>query len=268
MTGDQPMTIPAYFEDHGAGFPIVFVHAFPLNSCMWTEQVSELSKQFRIITFDLPGMGKGGALLDDLTMETCADRIAELLDHLAIPQCIIVGCSMGGYISMTFLRNYPERVKAIVLSNTRASADTPDARANRRTQAAEIRTIGMDSLIEGMLPKLLSEESIRKNTSLLKRVRIMMEEATPEGAAQLMYAMANREDSTALLVSTVIPVCVIVGQKDVLTPVPEANNIGILAHDAEIHVVMGAGHLTNMEAPDEFNRIIVKFTRRVTTQKK
>jgi len=268
MTGDQPMAIPAYFEDRGVGFPIVFVHAFPLNSCMWTEQVSELWKQFRIITFDLPGMGKGGASVDGLTMEGCADMIAELLTHLAIPQCILVGCSMGGYISMAFLRHYPERVKAMVLSNTRAGGDTPDGRASRRTQAEEVRTSGMENLIEGMVPKLLSEESIRNNPSLLKRVRAMMEDATPEGTAQLLSAMANREDSTALLVATAIPVCVIVGQKDVLTPVPEAKNIGILARDAEIHVVKGAGHLTNMEAPGEFNRIIVEFVRRVTTRKK
>ncbi|MDH4098590.1 MAG: alpha/beta fold hydrolase, partial [Nitrospira sp.] len=114
------------YGDRGTGLPIVFLHAFPLNRTMWAAQEESLSSQFRVIAVDLRGHGESDAPLWSYSLDQAADDVCGLLDHLAIRQAVFVGLSMGGYILFAFYRKHADRVKGLVLADTRAQADSPE----------------------------------------------------------------------------------------------------------------------------------------------
>lgn len=255
--------LPARILDSGTGTPVLFVHAFPFNADMWGPQFEELTGAMRCIAFDLPGVAEGGPARDDLDMTLAADMCVAVLDHLGIDRAVIAGCSMGGYIAMAALARHAARFSAAVFMDTRAGADSDEGRRNRTLQREEVLAYGTAGLIDGMLPKLLAEASVARQPELAVRVRAMMEAATPAGVAAMLVAMRDRADSSDMLRALELPVCVIVGEHDLLTPVAEAETIARLAGRSELHVVASAGHLANLEAPDACNAIIREFVARV-----
>ncbi len=254
---------PHRILDSGSGTPVLFVHAFPFNADMWRPQFDALSSHMRCIAFDLPGVAEGGPAHADLSMDHAAGICLRVLDHLGIERAVIAGCSMGGYIAMAALARHAERFSAAVFMDTRAGADSEEGKRNRTLQREDVLAHGTASLIDGMLPKLLAEASTVRDPQLPGRVRAMMESATPEGVASMLVAMRDRVDSSPMLSTLDIPVCVIVGEHDVLTPVAEAETIARLAGRSALHVVASAGHLANLEAPDACNAIIREFVARV-----
>jgi len=252
-----------FVSSRGHGPAIVLVHAFPFNSEMWKHQVESLAGTMYVITYDLPGFGNNSARPVFTDMEQCADQLIGILDEEQISSCILAGCSMGGYIAMAVLRKFPERLRGLILANTRAGADSEEARQNRLRQSHEVRGNGMNPLIEEMLPKLISENSRTPKAGLEQEVRSMMESSSPEGTIGMLNAMSSRVDSSDTLSSARIPACVIVGQNDVLTPPQEARILSDLLPDSELHIVSGSGHLTNMENPEVFNSIVANFCTRI-----
>jgi pimeloyl-ACP methyl ester carboxylesterase len=247
-----------HYNDSGSGTPLVLVHAFPFNGEMWELQQSALARYCRVVTIDLPGFGRDGGPACT-SMEQCADAVADLLDRLKIDTCVLGGCSMGGYIVMSFLQRHADRLRGILLSDTRAGADTEEGRASRLTQAAGIRASGLSEFIEGMLPKLLGATAKDADPTLEPRVRAMMARATPEGTARMLEAMAARRDSHSLLAALAIPACIIVGEHDILTPPVEARAMAEAISDSELHVLSGAAHLPNLETPEAFNSTVERF---------
>ena len=155
----QTQGIRLAYDDTGSGLPIVFLHAFPLNRSMWAPQVSALSAQFRTIAIDLRGHGESDAPLWSFSLDQYADDVAALLDHLDIPQAVLVGLSMGGYVSLAFSRAYGKRLLGLVLADTRAQADSPDGRTGRFHLAQTAYTQGTEAVANTMLPKLLGATS-------------------------------------------------------------------------------------------------------------
>jgi pimeloyl-ACP methyl ester carboxylesterase len=255
------MRDPEYIVDAGEGLPLVLIHAFPLNADMWEPQRAGLSGEFRIVAYDLPGFARGGAAEVAPSMDGCADAFAAMLDRLGIDRCVVGGCSMGGYIAMAVARRHPQRLAGLVLADTRAGADTPEGRDGRLAQAAAVRATGPSVVIDAMLPKLLSAESRVSQPDLEAKVRSIMEQASTEGIAGMLEAMAARPASDDMLAALHLPACIIVGEHDALTPPKEAEQMARLMPGAELHVLAGAGHLANLEAPDEFNDAVSGFLR-------
>ncbi len=187
------------FNDQGSGFPLVFLHAFPLNRGMWTEQENALSSQFRVMTIDLRGHGESDAPLWHYTLDQAADDVCGLLDHLSIKQAVFVGLSMGGYILFAFYRKYAERVKGMVLADTRAQADTEDGKRARFEMAQIAYKRGSSAIADIMIPKLLSPGTIQTRPELVQRVRGMIEGNQVSGIAGDLMAMAQRPDSVPFL---------------------------------------------------------------------
>lgn len=187
------------FNDQGSGFPLVFLHAFPLNRSMWTEQENALSSQFRVMTIDLRGHGESDAPLWHYTLDQAADDVCGLLDHLSIKQAVFVGLSMGGYILFAFYRKYAERVKGMVLADTRAQADTEDGKRARFEMAQIAYKRGSSAIADIMIPKLLSPGTIQTRPELVQRVRGMIEGNQVSGIAGDLMAMAQRPDSVPFL---------------------------------------------------------------------
>lgn len=251
--------IPAFFTDDGSGAPLLLIHAFPLNAAIWQPQRRDLARRWRVISFTLPGFGRGGPFIPGSGIDDCADMAAELLDELRIERATVAGCSMGGYITLAMYRRHPERVAAMVLANTRAGADTPEAAANRAAQAAAVRGGGLEGFLAGMREKLLGPSTRANAPEVLRLLDDMLATATVEGTAGMLEAMARREDSSALLAGAALPVCLIAGAEDTLIPPSEAEAMQRLLPSAELHVLPNSGHLSCLERPELFNSIVDGF---------
>lgn len=251
--------IPAFFTDDGSGAPLLLIHAFPLNAAIWQPQRRDLTRRWRVISFTLPGFGRGGPFTPGSGIDDCADMAAELLDELRIERATVAGCSMGGYITLAMYRRHRERVAGMILANTRAGADSPEAAANRAAQAAAVRGGGLEGFLACMREKLLGPSTRANAPEVLRLLDDMLATATVEGTAGMLEAMARREDSGALLAASAVPVCLIAGAEDTLIPPAEAEAMQQLLPSAELHVLPSSGHLSCLERPELFNNIVDNF---------
>lgn len=247
------------YSDQGTGLPIVFLHAFPLNRTMWATQEHGLASQFRIITIDLRGHGESDAPLWRYTLDQSADDVRALLDHLAIQQALFVGLSMGGYILFAFYRKYADRLKGLILADTRAQADKEEEKAGRFQMAQIAHKQGAAAIADLMIPKLLSPATIQTKPDLVRQVRAMIEGNQISGIAGDLMAMAERPDSVLLLTQITCPTQIIVGQLDQGTPVSDAKLMAEHIPGSRLAVIPNAAHLANLEQPQAFTQIVAAF---------
>jgi 3-oxoadipate enol-lactonase len=247
------------YEVSGAGPVVLLLHAFPLGLFMWEPQKEALAATHRVVRFDARGFGGSPAGDGPLTMETIADDGAALLDHLGIDKAIVAGCSMGGYAALAFVRRHPRRLAGLVLQDTRAGADTPEAKASRATLAAKVLAEGASAAVEAFLPKLLGETAHRDRPDLAARLRERILATSPRGIANALHGLAARADSRQTLPTVAVPTLVVVGAEDVLTPPSEAEALAAAIPGARLEVIPGAGHLANLENPGAVNAALRAF---------
>jgi pimeloyl-ACP methyl ester carboxylesterase len=247
------------YSDTGAGLPIVFLHAFPLNRTMWRAQEETLSPKFRIITIDLRGHGESDAPPGHHTLDQAAEDVRALLDHLAIQQTVLVGLSMGGYILFAFYRKYADRVKGLVLADTRAQADTVEGKEGRFQMAHLALQKGSSAIADIMIPKLLSSATIKTKPEIVQTVRAMIQDNQVSGIAADLMAMAERPESLSLLSQITCPTQVIVGELDHATPPSDAKLMAEQIPSARLAIIPNAAHLANFEQPEAFNQIVAAF---------
>ena len=252
------------FNDRGTGLPIVFLHAFPLNRTMWAKQEDALSSQFRVITIDLRGHGESDAPLWHYSLDQAADDVHGLLDYLSIRQAVFVGLSMGGYILFAFHRKFADRVKGMVLADTRAQADTDEGKQVRFEMAQIAYKQGARAIADMMIPKLLSPATIQTRPELVQHVRTMIEGNQVSGIAGDLMAMAERPDSIPLLRRITCPAQIIVGELDLPTPPSDATLMAHRIPNAHLAIIPGAAHLSNLERPDLFNETVRSFVANIT----
>ena len=246
-------------EVRGDGPAVLFVHGYPFDHTMWTHQLAALEGWCRIAP-DLRGMGQSDAPDLGYSMETYAADLAELLDLLGAREVVLVGLSMGGYVAFEFLRRWRERVRGLVLIDTRAEADTPEARMSRDAAAATARDQGAAAIAEAMLPKVLGGSTLAGAPAVAEGVRAMMAAAPVAGIVGALGAMRDRPDSTPLLGELAgLPVLVIVGEEDQLTPPSQASAMAEAIPGASLVVIRSAGHLPPVERPAETTDAILAF---------
>lgn len=247
------------YNDRGSGLPIIFLHAFPLNRTMWAEQENQFSSQFRVVTIDLRGHGESDAPLWRYTLDQAADDVIGLLDHLSIRQAVFVGLSMGGYILFALYRKYSDRVKGLVLADTRAQVDTAEGKEARFQMAQTAYQKGPSAIADIMIPKLLSPATVQTNPGLVRHVRTMIEGNQISGIAGDLMAMAERPDSITLLKHITCPTQIIVGELDLPTPPSDAKLMADRIPNARLAIIPVAAHLSNLEKPDAFNNTVREF---------
>ncbi len=255
----QTQGIRLAYDDKGAGLPIVFLHAFPLNRSMWTPQIYALSSQWRTIALDLRGHGESDAPLWSFSLDQYADDVAALLDHLNISQAVLVGLSMGGYVSLAFSRTYGNRLLGLVLADTRAQADSPDGRTGRFHLAQTAYTQGTEAVANTMLPKLLGATSLKSKPELVNRIRGTIQQNPVSGIVVDLMAMAARPDSVAHLPAILCSTLVVIGDEDHTTPLVDAQLMASHIPHARLAIIPAAGHLSNCEQPELFNDLLRGF---------
>lgn len=212
-----------------------------------------------MIVPDLRGFGETDASAGPATMNQMAQDVALLLDHLGIARATIASLSMGGYVALAFYKQLSSRVRALILADTRATADNEDAKQTREQQAQKALSEGMAGIADAMLPKLLTPETVSKRPDVVKRVRDMMLKTKPAGAAAALRGMAAREDQTELLGRISVPTLILVGIDDAITPVADSEKMHQSIAGSQLVVLENAGHVSNLERPDEFNAAIHDF---------
>ena len=247
------------YDVRGDGPAVLLLHAFPLGLFMWDAQVEALCATHRVVRFDARGFGGSAAGEGPLTMERIADDGALLLDHLGIEKAVVGGCSMGGYAAFAFVRRHPQRLAGLVLQDTRAGADTTEAKANRTTLAAKVLAEGASAAAEAFLPKLLGETTHRERPDIVADLRERILATSPQAIANALHGLGARADSRETLPTIAAPTLVVVGSEDVLTPASEAATMAAAIPRARLDVIPGAGHLANLEDPVAVNAALRAF---------
>jgi pimeloyl-ACP methyl ester carboxylesterase len=254
LVGDTEIAI----DDIGSGMPVVYLHAFPLNRTMWEPQVGALVAECRCITIDFRGFGDS-PVAPPFSMDRYADDVIGVLDSLQIEQAVFVGLSMGGYVAFSLWRRHRHRIRALVLADTRAGADTPEGAARRRTLIDVARSQGSTAIANLQIAALMGATTREKRPDIYDAVHRMIAQAPVEGIVGALEAMISRPDSAPTLATINVPTLVVVGEEDTLTPVAEARALheGIAA--SRLEILSQAGHLSNLERPAAFNTVVTEF---------
>jgi 3-oxoadipate enol-lactonase len=246
------------YDDVGTGMPVLFVHAFPLNRTQWAPQVSALVERCRCVAPDLRGFGDS-SVRPPYSMEQYADDCAHLLDQLHVDKVVLVGSSMGGYLSFAFWRRHRSRVRALVLAGSRAGADADETLARRRQLIDVARKEGAIAVANLQIASLVGKTAREKQPDTYDAVHRMMAVAPVEGIVGALQAMMVRPDSTATLATIDVPTLIIVGDEDVPTPAKEARAMHERIPGSRLEVIPQAGHLVNLERPAAFNHLVTEF---------
>jgi 3-oxoadipate enol-lactonase len=233
------------YERRGSGMPLVLLHGYPLDHTIWDEVASLLEDDFDLIIPDLRGFGQSDLVEEQYTIADMAADVAALLDELGIETTYIAGHSMGGYISLAFVRNYRERVLGLGLIASQALGDSPERKDGRYATADEIMQTGVEPVVEGMTPKLTPDEQVQD------KVRGVIAEQQPIGLANALRAMGERFDSMLVLPSFTFPVVLVHGTADELIPVERAREIKATIKPAYLTELSGVGHMPMLEDPQE-----------------
>jgi YbgC/YbaW family acyl-CoA thioester hydrolase len=243
----------------GQGPAVLFIHGYPLDHSLWEHQLAHLDGWTRIAP-DLRGMGQSDAPDLGYSMATYADDLLALLSTLGVDRAVLCGVSMGGYVAFEMLRRARERVRGLVLVNTRAEADTTEGRKARDAAAAQAREGGAESIARAMLPRLLARTAAAEHPALVERVRRMMEATPVAGILGAIGALRDRPDSVSLLPALAgIPTMVIAGDDDQITPRDRAQAMADAIPGARLAVLSGAGHLAPIECPEATTSLLVDF---------
>lgn len=245
-------------EDRGQGLPLVLLHAFPLDSRMWQPQCGALVPQCRCIMPSVRGFG-GSEATGPHTVDRYADDVIGVLDALRIERAVIGGLSLGGYVALATWRRHRERVRALILADTRAEADTDEVRARRAELADLAREKGADAVAARQLTGLVGKSTREHNPDLYDAVHGMMLSASVEGITGALAAMAERPDSTDLLASIDVPTLVVCGDEDAITPIKGMRAMAAAIGPARFEAITGAGHLSSVERPAAFNHVVSEF---------
>jgi len=247
--------------DRGAGHPLVLLHGFPLDHSMWQAQIDVFSATHRVIAPDLRGFGGSQVVPGTATMEQMADDVAALLDALGIDEPVVLaGLSMGGYVTFPFWRKYANRLRALVLCDTRSVPDSPEAAAVRHQSADNLTsTFSTAQLADTILPKLFAPGTAIEQPGVVDAQRQVILHSSPLGAAAALRGMAARADSTDYLAQMSLPVLVVVGEHDVISPAEEMRLLARAIAGSEFAILQGAGHMSPLERPADFNAALRSF---------
>jgi len=235
---------------------LVLLHAFPLSAAMWEPQFALANGGWHVVA---PEIAPAPAAGRRRTMDDVAGTVIDLLDRLRIHEAVVAGLSMGGYAALAMFRLAPRYVHALILSDTRADADTPEAIENRRTLQRAARERGASAVADEMIPRLLGATTRATRPDLVERVRSLILASPVESIAGALDALMSRQDSTSLLPSIHCPTLILVGEEDAATPPVLSEAMHRAIAGSRLSVVPAAGHLSSLEQPEAFNRTVAEF---------
>ena len=244
----------SYTDKGKYGAPVVlFIHGFPLNKSMWNLQIESLTNNCRVITYDIRGFGNSDAGKEDFSIELFTKDLISLMDALKIDKTILCGLSMGGYIALNAVENYPERFNALILSDTSCKADTTEAKEKRMKAIENITNNGVEKYAEESIMKFFTSQSITGKTEEVDLVKEMILKSSPKSLCDTLRALSVRKQTCSSLSDIKVPVLILVGKEDIITPPAEGQFMHERIKASTLKIIESAGHLSNIESSEEFN---------------
>ena len=250
----------SYNEEGPENAPvIIFIHGFPLNKSMWDKQMIALKDKYRVIAYDVRGHGDSEAGDGDFSIELFVNDLLGMMDVLKVEKTVLCGLSMGGYIALNAVTKHPDRFDALVLSDTNCLDDTSEAKEKRLKAIDNIRENGVEKFADESIKNLFALESFTTREAEIAAAKEMIVKTSNQSLFSTINALAQRKETCSILPEIKVPVLIMVGEEDKITP-PEASK---LMHDnikdSRLSIIENAGHLSNMENPDRFNEQLKQF---------
>jgi pimeloyl-ACP methyl ester carboxylesterase len=248
-----------FVEGKSDNRPIVFVHGFPFDHLMWKNQIDELSREFFCITYDIRGLGESPAGSGQYTMEMFVDDLEFLIKDLNLNKSVLCGLSMGGYISLRAVERMENQFSALILCDTKSSADDNEGKLKRAAAVKHIDSGNFENFIETFVTNCFGEDFIINKMNNFEEVVSRSKKNDPAGVKGCLLAMAGRTDTTHYLSKISIPSLIISGEKDKLTPPEIMKQMAEQINHSKFVLVKNAGHMTPIESPQEVNNAIKEF---------
>lgn len=239
--------------------PVIFIHGFPFSHKMWASQVDAVSASFRAIAYDVRGLGESSMGDGQYTIEGHVDDLIALLDHLEIQQCVVVGMSMGGYITLRALERNPQRFRAAVLCNTRSESDTNEGKIIRARTMAAVKSRGSLWFADDFIKKVFAPESFTRVPEAVEMIRTTIAHTPPLAIAGMLLALAARTDTTPSLAAIAVPTLILVGEHDITTPPEASQAMHERIRGSALHIIPRAAHMSPLENPGEVNARLGAF---------
>lgn len=245
---------------------VVLLHGFPFTHQMWQPQFNLLSKNFRVIAYDQRGHGASEVGDGQYMLEFFVDDLIGVLDHFKIDRAIVCGLSMGGYVALRAIERNPERIRALILCDTQAAADSNEAKLKRANSIKTVKKEGVKTFAEGFAKAVFSPESFQTRREAVMLITNLIQANSSLGICGALLALASRTDTATILPKINVPTCILVGEKDGITPPAVAHAMQEKIPNSELHVIPHAGHLSNLENVEVFNRHLMDFLDKIISR--
>ncbi|MEO6189089.1 MAG: alpha/beta hydrolase [Saprospiraceae bacterium] len=248
------------YNDTGEGsMPIIFLHGYPFDKTMWHAQLDYLKSSHRVIACDIRGFGTSTDEESLLSIDLFAEDLRCFMDKLNIKKAVLCGLSMGGYITLNAVKRFPERFEALILCDTQCIADSNEVKEKRYKTIEQIKLDGVATFNEAFIKSVFHTDSLTNRKELVETLRSVVCANTPTIMMAGLTALAERTESCSSLESIRIPTLIICGSEDVLTPVAQSEFMHKHIKGSILKIIENAGHVSNLEHPDEFNMYLLAF---------
>ena len=253
------------YDDVGEGsVPVIFLHGFPFDKTMWQLQLDFLKSSYRLISCDIRGFGKSTDEISFLSIDLFADDLIAFMDKLSIDKAIVCGLSMGGFVALNATKRFPDRFEALILCDTQCIADTIEVKEKRYKIINEIAIDGVDNFNEGFIKSVFHKDSITNKKELVEQLRNVVFSNSKHIITQGLVALAERSETCSTLNEISIPTLILCGKEDEVTPLAQSEFMNETIKGSILHVIDNAGHVSNLEQADEFNKHLRNFLTTLT----
>ncbi len=237
---------------------IIFIHGFPFDKSMWNLQKEFFKSRFRVITYDIRGYGKS-TNSGIASIDIYANDLIALIESLNLKKVIACGLSMGGYILLNAVSRFPEKFQAMILADTQCVADTPEVMEKRMNAIRQIERDGLDDYAKSFVGNVFSKDSLVNRIQAVEDIHRVILSTQASAITGTLNALAHRSETCSSLEKINMPVLILCGREDAITPVAQAEFLNNRIKNSVLHIIGNAGHLSNLEQPDDFNRYILDF---------
>ncbi len=248
------------YNDVGEGIiPIIFLHGYPFDKSMWKVQLDSLKSSHRVIACDIRGFGKSTNEKTTLSIDLFGEDLLLFMDKLNIKKAIICGLSMGGYIALNAVKKFPDRFEGLILCDTQCTADTTETKQNRYKTIEQINLDGVTEFNEKFIKNVFHPDSLINKTEVVENLRGVVFSNSKELITAGLTALAERSETCSALDTISIPTLIICGREDVVIPLIQSDFMHKHIKGAILHIINNAGHVSNLEQPDDFNKCLFDF---------
>lgn len=251
---------PLSYDDLGEGkIPMIFLHGFPFDKSMWQGQLEFLKTDYRVIACDIRGFGKSTDEVTSLRIDLYSEDLIAFMNSLHIEKAIICGLSMGGFIALNAIQRFPDRFAALILCDTQCIADTAEVKAKRYKIIEDIAANGVTDFNEGFIKSVFHTDSFSNKKELVESLRKVVFANSPHIISIGLTALAERTETCAALSSITVPTLIICGREDAVTPLAQSESMHAAIKGSVLKVIDDAGHVSNLEQPQLFNKYLLDF---------